>query len=169
MQSKKSSSKVRAKSEQNPSRIENNLCSDCARTPRTMFRLCSDYSDCPRTVLGVHSDYVGEGKVLTKTGKSSHIIHLANNCLGAKSLGESDLNLLRTYTLKVEDHLSEHTFNRLSKVFPNNSHDTLKATKKCVRFLSGFLPVWYSCCISSSVCFVGPYEDLTKCPNCQEA
>ena len=27
------------------------LCSDCARTPRTMFRLCSDYSDCPRTVL----------------------------------------------------------------------------------------------------------------------
>ena len=64
----------------------------------------------------------------------------------------------------MEDHLSEHTFNRLSKVFPNNNHDTLKIMKKHIQFLSGFQPVWYSC-----ICFVGPYEDLTKCPNCQEA
>jgi Transposase family tnp2 len=84
-------------------------------------------------------------------------------------LGESDLNLLRIYTLKVEDHLTDRTFNRLSKVFPNNSHNTLKMTKKHVRFLSGFQPARYSCCINSCVCFVGPYEDLTKCPNCQEA
>ena len=41
-------------------------------------------------------------------------------------MGESDLNLLRIYTLKIEDHLTERTFNRLSKVFPNNSHDTCK-------------------------------------------
>jgi hypothetical protein len=84
-------------------------------------------------------------------------------------LGESDLQLLCIYMLKVEDHLSERTFNQLSKVFPNHSHDTLKMTKKHVRFLSGFQPVCYSCCVNSCVCFVGPYEDLTKCPNCQEA
>ena len=100
---------------------------------------------------------------------SSGFICHANNFLGAKSLGESDLDLLCIYTLKVEDHLSEHTFNRLSKVFPNNNHNTLKMMKKCIQFLSGFQPVQYSCCINSCVCFVGPYEDLTKCPNCQKA
>ena len=100
---------------------------------------------------------------------SSGFICHANNFLGAKSLGELDLDLLCIYTLKVEDHLSEHTFNRLSKVFPNNNHNTLKMMKKCIQFLSGFQPVQYSCCINSCVCFVGPYEDLTKCPNCQKA
>jgi tnp2 family transposase len=41
--------------------------------------------------------------------------------------------------------------------------------KKLVRSLSGFQPVRYSCCINGCVCFVGPYEDLTECPNCEEA
>ena len=41
-------------------------------------------------------------------------------------------------------------------------------TKKRVRFLAGFQPVRYSCCINSCVCFTGPYEDLTECPNCKE-
>ena len=92
----------------------------------------------------------------------------ANEALDGKSLGESDLSLLRLYTLKVEDHLTECTFNRLSTVFPNNNQDSLKMIKKRVRFLSGFQPVRYSCCINSCVCFIGPYEDLTECPNCQE-
>jgi Transposase family tnp2 len=42
-------------------------------------------------------------------------------------------------------------------------------SKKRVRTLAGFEPVRYSCCINSCVCFVGPYENLTECPNCQEA
>ena len=41
--------------------------------------------------------------------------------------------------------------------------------KKHVQALAGFLPVHYSCCINSCVCFVGPYKDLTECPNCKEA
>ena len=41
--------------------------------------------------------------------------------------------------------------------------------KKRVRSLAGFRPVHYSCCINSCVCFVGPYEDLIECPNCEEA
>jgi hypothetical protein len=42
-------------------------------------------------------------------------------------------------------------------------------TKKRVRSLAGFQPVRYSCCINSCVCFIGPYENLTECPNCKEA
>ena len=41
-------------------------------------------------------------------------------------------------------------------------------TKKRVRSLAGFKPVQYACCINSCVCFVGPYENLTECPNCKE-
>ena len=57
------------------------------------------------------------------------------------SLSASDRDLLRAYTLKVEDHLSDRTFNRFAKVFPTSGHDSLKMTKKRVRFLSGFMPV----------------------------
>ena len=46
---------------------------------------------------------------------------------------------------------------------------TIIMTKKHIQFLSGFQPVRYNCGINSCICFVGPYEDLTKCPNCQEA
>ena len=45
---RKSLSKVRAKSEQNPSRIENNLCSDCAQT---VLGLCSDSLDYVQTMF----------------------------------------------------------------------------------------------------------------------
>ena len=103
-------------------------------------------------------------KTLSCKAKALH-----NNTLDGKSLGKSDLSLLRSYTLKVEDHLSDRTFSRLAKVFPDSSQDTLKMTKQRVRSLAGFQPVCYSCCINSCVCFVGPYEDLVKCPNCKEA
>lgn len=86
-------------------------------------------------------------------------------------MGESDLSILRVYTLKVENHLTEATFNKFPKAFPNGPHDSLKMTKKRVQSLSGFQPIRYSCCINSCVCFVGPYKDLVECPNpnCKEA
>jgi len=68
----------------------------------------------------------------------------------------------------VEDHLSDRTYSRLAKAFPSSNQDSLKMVKKRVRSLAGFQPVRYSCCINSCVCFVGPYEDLTSCPNCKE-
>jgi Transposase family tnp2 len=95
--------------------------------------------------------------------------YLTNNSLDGKSLGASDHDLLRVYTLKVEDHLSDRTFNRFAKAFPTSGHDTLKVTKRRVRSLAGFQPIRYSCCINSCICFVGPYENLTECPNCKEA
>ena len=121
-------------------------------------RLCEEFEREAAFVMGLSS--------------SSELPYPANNHISDEtSLGESDLGLLRIYTLKVEDHLSDRTFSRLAKVFPNASHDTLKMTKKRVRSLAGFGPVRYDCCINSCVCFVGPYEDLTECPNpnCKEA
>ena len=115
-------------------------------------------------------DFEREATFVMGLSSSSEPPYPANKHISdEKSLGESDLGLLRTYTLKVEDHLSDHTFSLLAKVFPNASHDTLKMTKKRVRSLAGFGPVRYNCCINSCVCFVGPYEDLTECPNCKEA
>ena len=82
------------------------------------------------------------------------ITYPANNTLDGKSLGQSDLKLLLGYTLKVEDHLSDRTFSRLAKAFPNLSQDSLKMVKKHVRSLAGFQPVCYSCCINSCVCLL---------------
>jgi len=62
-----------------------------------------------------------------------------NSALDGKSLAESDLDLLCAYTLKVEDHLSDRTFNRFAKTFPNSSHETLKMTKKRGRLLDSNL------------------------------
>jgi len=79
------------------------------------------------------------------------------------------MSLLRSYTLKVEDHLSDRTFRRLAKTFPSDNHETLKMIKKRVQSLARFQLVRYSCCINSCICFVGPYENLTECPNCKAA
>ena len=84
--------------------------------------------------------------------------------LEGKLLDESDLTLLRAYTLKVEDGITNATFNKLR--FPQALLDTIKSTEKRVQFLSGFQPVRYSCCVSSCVCFTGPYEEWQQCPKC---
>lgn len=80
-------------------------------------------------------------------------------------LSEEDANLILKYTLKVEDHLTERTFRRLERTYPNEHHDSLKVTKKRVQFLSGFKPIRYNCCVNSCVCYTGYYEHHTKCPN----
>jgi hypothetical protein len=87
--------------------------------------------------------------------------------LEGKLLDESDLTLIRAYTLKVEDGITNATFNKLRFAFPQAPLDSIKSTEKRVRFLSGFQPVRYSCCPSSCVCYTGPYETLQQCPKCK--
>ena len=84
-----------------------------------------------------------------------------------KLLDESDLTLLRAYTLKVEDGITNATFNKFRFAFPQAPLDSIKSTEKRVQFLSGFQPVRYSCCPSSCVCYTGPYETLRQCPKCK--
>jgi hypothetical protein len=81
-------------------------------------------------------------------------------------LDESDLTLLRAYSLKLEERLTDKAFNKLRFAFPQSPIDTLKNTEKHVQFLSGFQPVRYHCCPSSCVCYTGPYETLKACPKC---
>ena len=58
--------------------------------------------------------------------------------LEGKLLDESDLTLLRAYTLKVEDGITNAAFNKLHFDFPQAPLDTIKYTEKRVQFLSGF-------------------------------
>ena len=58
-----------------------------------------------------------------------------------KLLDESDLTLLRAYTLKVEDGITNATFNKFRFAFPQAPLDSIKSTEKRVQFLSGFQPV----------------------------
>ena len=81
-------------------------------------------------------------------------------------MDQADLSILRAYTLKVEDGLTDGTFNKLRFVFPDTRIGTLKNTISRIRLLSGFEPIRYHCCPDSCVCFTGPYEDLSKCPKC---
>ncbi|PPR04228.1 hypothetical protein CVT24_013310 [Panaeolus cyanescens] len=85
------------------------------------------------------------------------------------ALTDTDLDLLRPYILKVEQHLTEKTFSLLRYAYPTAPHSTLKSSKKRVRELSRFDCVKYDCCVDSCVCFVGPYAELDKCPICSKA
>ena len=87
--------------------------------------------------------------------------------LEGKPLDESDITLFCAYTLKVEDSITNATFNKHCFTFPQAPLDTIKSTEKQVQFLSGFRPVRYSCCILSCVCFTGPFETLQQCPKCK--
>ena len=82
-------------------------------------------------------------------------------------LDESDLTLLHAYALKVEDGITDKTFNKLRYAFPQAPIESLKNTEKRVQYLSGFQPIRYHCCPSSCICYTGPYEALTKCPKCK--
>src|SRR5271154_7105109 len=87
--------------------------------------------------------------------------------LEGKILDENDLTLLRAYALKVEDGVTNATFNKFRFAFPQAPLNSIKSTEKRVQFLSGFRPVRYSCCPSSCVCFTGPYETLQQCLKCK--
>ena len=82
-------------------------------------------------------------------------------------LDESDLTLLCAYTFKVEDGITNATFNQFCFAFPQAPLNSIKSTEKCMEFLSGLQPVHYSCCPSSCVCYTGPYETLQQCPKCK--
>jgi hypothetical protein len=84
-----------------------------------------------------------------------------------KLLNESDLTLLHAYTLKVEDGITNTTFNKFRFAFPQAPLNLIKSTEKWVQLLSGFQPICYSCCPSSCICYTGPYETLQQCPKCK--
>ena len=86
-----------------------------------------------------------------------------------EKFSDDDLDLLRAFTLKIEDHFTKRTFERLRRAFPNSNIRSFKAAKSRVEFLAAFKPVRYDCCINSCCCFVGPHSEEQTCPYCKEA
>ena len=77
--------------------------------------------------------------------------------------------MLRAFTLKVEDCLSEETWQKMMHTFHHHDIPSLKITKARVEFLAAYRPIAYDCCVNSCICFVGPHEIKTHCPYCKES
>jgi thiol-disulfide isomerase/thioredoxin len=86
-----------------------------------------------------------------------------------EDFSDEELEMLRAFVLKVEDHLTDSTFEHLRHIFPKSNIGSFKSTKSRVEFLASFKPVPYDCCINSCCCFVGPHEKAETCPYCKEA
>lgn len=85
----------------------------------------------------------------------------------AEELSEEDMDMLRSFTLKVEERLSEETWSKMMHTFHHHKIPSLKITKARVEFLAAYRPVSYDCCVNSCICYVGPHEMETHCPYCQ--
>lgn len=60
---------------------------------------------------------------------------------------------------------------KLQKAFSVTTNDipTLDSIRSRVRFLAGFKPERYDCCVKTCCCFTGPLKNLNHCPHCNEA
>lgn len=92
----------------------------------------------------------------------------AANVADGKKVTEADMSLLRAYTLKVEEHLTDKVFDRFRFAFKESNLNSVKSSKHRIAFLSGFEPVRYDCCTNSCVCYTGVYADRNTCPKCNE-
>lgn len=109
--------------------------------------------------------------MLWKLVRLSHRTLVNNTDLYCKDekLSDRDEDILRAFSLFVDDHLTTRTFANLSSTFPKHEVPTLDETRARVAFLSGFKPEFYDCCVNSCCCFVGPHLLLMQCPYCGEA
>src|ERR1700677_3067849 len=89
--------------------------------------------------------------------------------MAADKLSAYDLAICRAFSYKVQTHTTDSDFQKLPYVFPSNQ-PLPKIDSICSRvaFLSGFKPEFYDCCPKSCCCYVGPHENLSACPYCDE-
>lgn len=76
--------------------------------------------------------------------------------------------MLRAYAYKIDTHTTDSAFKKLPFAFPQEQIPTVDVCRTRLRFLSGFKPERYHCCINSCCCFVGPHNDGKQCPYCHE-
>ena len=76
--------------------------------------------------------------------------------------------MLWTFSLKVEDGLSEETWAKIMYTYNRHNIPSLKVTRARVEFLAAYRPVAYDCCINSCICYVGPHKVKTHCHYCKE-
>lgn len=77
--------------------------------------------------------------------------------------------MLRTFSLKIDECLSDETWAKIMHTYHRHDIPSLKVTKAHVEFLAGYRPISYDCCINSCICYIGPHETKTMCPYCKEA
>ena len=77
--------------------------------------------------------------------------------------------MLRAFSLKVEENLSEETWSKMMHTFHQHNLPSLKVTKARIEFLAAYRPIAYDCCVNSCICFVGPHKLKTHCPYCKES
>jgi hypothetical protein len=84
----------------------------------------------------------------------------------AGKLTARDMSILRAYTFKVDEHISDKAFAKIPHTFPKEPVPTVKVCKARLQALSGLKPIRYDCCVNSCCCFAGEYKHRTKCPYC---
>jgi hypothetical protein len=88
-------------------------------------------------------------------------------CVAGK-LSASDLSILRAYSFKVDEHLTDEAFAKIPYAFPSEPVPSVDICRSRVQFLSGLKPERYDCCINSCCCFAGEHKDRVKCPYCKQ-
>ena len=85
-----------------------------------------------------------------------------------EDLGADDFDLLRLFSLKVNDPTVTDKLlmqiERLSKC----DLDTLYQMKKRLEELSELMAESYDCCVKSCIAFTGPHAKLKACPRCRK-
>ena len=76
--------------------------------------------------------------------------------------------MLRSFSLKIEERLSDETWTKIMNTYHRHNIPSLKLTKARVEFLAAYRPITYDCCVNSCICYVGPHETKTVCPYCKE-
>ena len=115
-----------------------------------------------------HAATLGTATLSDSRGTFSQCTY--TRCLaGARILAEEDINLLKAASLKVQDYLSEATFDKFRVTFATPGLCSSQQARRRIDFLAEFKPVRYHCCVNSCIAYTGPaYAGLTACPKCNE-
>jgi hypothetical protein len=82
-------------------------------------------------------------------------------------LPPEDIALLRAFALKIEDTLTDSTFNKFKLAFPESKLKTYEDAKARLADLANFRPLVFDCCTKSCMAYTGPnYSELESCPFC---
>ena len=97
------------------------------------------------------------------------LIFLLTNFNIAEMLSEHDMSILRAYTFKVDEHVTNEAFAKISSLtFPKEPVPPVKVCKAHLQALSGIKSVPYDCCSNPCCSFAGEYKNELKCPYCRK-
>ncbi|KAF6747415.1 hypothetical protein DFP72DRAFT_760064, partial [Ephemerocybe angulata] len=84
-------------------------------------------------------------------------------------LDVDDVSLLRAWNWKTTHNITDAAFDDLGSTFPHYSNlPKAKAARRRIEFLAKFKATYQQCCVNSCINYVGPNEDLDKCPYCKQ-